>query len=260
MKTKIFSTKSFFLTVFYLVFFEFLSYLFLQNGFLGLSLDDINILYVALFHMLSVLLCCFWLLSFEFRENVYKVLVPILFNISIFIFLYFSISFLLNQFIILLSSLLLFFVFLNLEKEKIKFKFINATSFFSAFLFFFGMYSLIYSETVPYWLTLLFIVSFSSLFLYYKLKHIDAENNYRNLFLILFAIIITEVFLVSLFWPITSIFLKSLVLVVLYYLYWGILDMYLRSFMDKTNLIKYFSIFITIILLVMISLFIKSYF
>jgi len=258
MKFIIFKIKPLFLAFLYLVFFELLSYFLLNRNIFNLYFTQKGIWYFILIDIVLIIFSFLWLMSMQLEKKAFKIIMPVIFNISIFLFLFSSSFFLFHQIVIILSFFLFLSLFINLE-EEVRFKFINAVSFFSAFLFFFGMYFLLYTFHFSYWIIILIIIVFSSSLLYYMLEHIDISVTYRNLFLVLFSIIIAETFLMSLFWPISSLFLKSLILVTIYYLYWGILDMYLRNFINRANLIKYFTVFILILVLIIFSLLVKPF-
>ena len=253
--------KSLFVSVFLLVFFELLSYFLLKDNIFNLYFSARNIWYLVLINVALIVFSCFWVSfpNFLKEERVFKVIIIFLLDLSVFLFLFFSSSFFLNQIIVVASVFLFFPLFRNLGSQDVRFKFVNATSFLSAFLFFFSAYSLLENLFFPYWVTALMIVVFSTLLLYYKLEHTKIDKTYKNFYLILSAIIMVEVFFASLFWPAPSLFLRSLILVATYYFSWGMIDLQTRGVMNRVNVAVYFSIFVFILVLIGLAILIKNY-
>jgi hypothetical protein len=190
------------------------------------------------------------------KENYFHFTLPVLLNIALIGFLFFSPIFILNQVVLIISLIFLNLMFLNIAIGT-KFVFTNIISFFTIFLFFFDAYSLFFVSSFPYWVAMIFVASFSVLILDYKLKHLNLSQKYIYLFVALFSIIISEFFLFSFFWPLKSIFIKSIFLLFFYYLYWGFTDIYIGDRFNPIMTIKYIVLFFILSGLAIGSLFLN---
>ena len=190
------------------------------------------------------------------NKSYFRYILPMLLNFSLLGFLFFSSNFLFNQLIIAISFISFIFIFLNIT-NKTTFVFTNVVSFFTVFLFLFDSYSLFYVMDIPYWISMFIVALSSVMILIYKLKHIKINTNYLYTLVFLFAIIISELFLFSFFWPIQSIIIKSLILLFVYYIFWGFSDLYLNTKLTVSSILKYILFVAIISFLTIGSFFIK---
>jgi len=180
------------------------------------------------------------------KKNYFRYILPALLYLSAFGFIFFSPVFVFNQILVVLSFFLFALIYNDILGDT-RFVFTNLISFFTVFIFFFDCYSFFYVLNLPYWFVIFLVSGFSMLILLYKMKHIDMGKNYLYMFLLLFAIIISEFFLFSFFWPIQSIFVKSLLLLFVYYLFWGLNDLYVNNKFILRNVIKFMIFFVVVL-------------
>jgi hypothetical protein len=234
----------------FLVFGERFLVFFINSNYLSL-LIIINLLVVVIFGLAFLIFNVFDI------KNIYKTILPILLNLGTGSFIFFSPNFAISQFIIFFSILFSIVIFLNFNVPR-RYVFVNLISFFIVFLFYFSFYSALSFSVFPYWLILIVAIIFSNLLLYYKLKSIDLENKYIQLFIVIFDIIIIETFIYLFFIPLKTIFIKSLLLVFIYYIYWSMLDMYVRGKLKRKFIISNFFTFFILLALVFIYLFFRG--
>jgi len=260
MNSYLIKSKSLFVSVLFLVFFELLSYFLLKDNIFNIYLSTRNLWYLVLVNAVLVTFSCFWVSfpNFLKEETFFKTIIIVFFDLSIFLFLFFSSFFLLNQIIVVVSAFLFFFLFRSIGEREAQFKFVNAVSFLSAFFFFFSAYSLLENTFFPYWVVALMVIFFSNLLLYYKLEHTGVDKAHKSFYLILSAIVMAEVFFASLFWPVPSLFLRSLVLVAAYYFSWGMIDIQARGAANRSNIIIYLGVFVLILVLIGVAILAKN--
>ena len=186
--------------------------------FFGFSLVEDYILYIFLGNCFLIFIFFFYIFKTGFltRINLYKSILPILNILATYAFVFFSPNINLGQLSIAACLVSNYVLLISIEKTQ-KVVFINLISFFTVFLFYFYAYSSIIYLVFSYSFMVLLLVIFSSLILYYKVKSIEMDEKYRRIFIITFALIVAEFFLVFFFMPIKSIFIKSLFLVFVYY-------------------------------------------
>jgi len=236
--------------------FEFFSFSVFGGKFLGFFISPDYLNWLIIFDLSAVIILglAFLLYKVFDWENIYKTILTILLNLGTGAFIYFSPNFGIAQVIIFFSILFSFLLFLNLSSMR-RYVFVNLISFFIVFLFYFSFYSALSYSILPYWLILLLAIIFSNFILYYKLRSIALENKYIQLFIIIFDIIIIETFVYLFFIPLKTIFIKSLLLVFIYYIYWSMLDMYVRGLLKRKFILSNFLTFFILLALVFIYLF-----
>lgn len=183
------------------------------------------------------------------KEEIFRLILPFLLNLSFILFCYFSLSFQASQIALFLTIVLNLSLFLEIENKKpnpLK----NIALFFTVFLFFFSAYNFFYSLYFPYWLLIILINLFLIILLYYKLKLFKINKNILFLLLVIPAILFSEASLFSFFIPIKSFFIKSLFLVSTYYVYWAIVEAYLSEKPKLKYLLKNIITFILILVLI----------
>lgn len=191
--------------------------------------------------------------------NAHRAILPFLLNVSLLFYLLVYPTNWINYFIIILVNILFFVNFRPLELGEERGYAINISSFVSWFLFLVSIYSLSGIADYAYWLPMLLLVFFSLAMLWFKAEGLLDDQNQRKLFVVLGALLILEFFLASLSWPIESIFIKSLLMVLAYYIYWSIMYSFLTGNFGK----KHFSYFGWVLFLLLaifaIALLIKTF-
>lgn len=240
----------------YLVLFEVLAFALLEKSIFGFSLGGGYFNYLIGVDILLSLAYYIYGRANKFlkKGKLFKLILPMALNFSAIVFLYFSFSFALDQVVIgavFVSNLLLFWDIENAAKGAFK----NLISFFVLFLFSLAAFNLFYSTVLPYWLLLSFVDIFLVMILYSGLREFNIERNALLLFLIIFAVLVSELFLFSFFIPNGSLFIKSLFMVLGYYSYWSLLELNLRNKANAYSIAKNVLTFVALI----ISVFIYSY-
>jgi len=106
MNSYLIKSKSLFVSVLFLVFFELLSYFLLKDNIFNIYLSTRNLWYLVLVNAVLVTFSCFWVSfpNFLKEETFFKTIIIVFFDLSIFLFLFFSSFFLLNQIIVVVSA------------------------------------------------------------------------------------------------------------------------------------------------------------
>lgn len=257
MKLSFFKKVTFPSIIIFLIVFELFVFSVFSKSFWGHAFGREILPYLFAANTLVLTVLCFLFVLFHFlnRGEYYKTILLILLNFCTIVFLYFSPHMVFAQVAIIFSLISYVLLLLNIEGWD-RVVFVNLISFFTVLLFFFTAYSLIANSILPYWLVILAVILFSVFILFYKLKSIGLEDKFRELFIIIFAIIISEFFLFFFFAPIKSLFIKSLFLVFIYYFYWGMVDLYIRNIFNKKNIIIFFGVFLSLIFVGMLYIFI----
>lgn len=243
-------------------FFEIFSYLLSGKNIWGFSYSDSYALYFVLANVaIFLLLPLYLVVSDTFQKNSILKFIPLaLLDISLFVFSIFSSMpslFIIGQVLFFLSFVVFAFLGSNIENENKKYVFVNFSSFFIAFFCFFTSYMAFYNFSLPYWIIIAVMLIFSVLLMDYKFIHINISKDYRRVLLVIFSIIITEFFLFSFFWPIDSIMVKSILLSLVYYFYWGMIDSYVKKSLRKETILLYIITFVLLSVLSLVSLLIK---
>ena len=193
-----------------------------------------------------------------------KLLLPALLALGVIFLILFETSSLINQIVIWLSVILFYFFFVFYQKvpfseeiskdEALKIRnYFQFAIIFTAFLGFLAGYFLLYMFNLPLVLVTLVMIIVSSILFYYLIWLFEGALNFRQwLFVILLGLLIAEFFFVLAFWPISP-WIASTLLVLLFYLYFGMFHLGMEGKLEISKVWEYL-IVIIIILLVIINI------
>ncbi len=143
----------------------------------------------------------------------------------------------LKEAIIFLFSLLFYFIFADLYTLS-SFRFISFSCFYIQFLFVLSCFLLTDLKILSLPFAFLLIAGSFSASLYYLFWHEHISILESWLYIILFILFSLEIFSILIFWPI-DLFSKTMILIISFYLYWGILFNYLNKMLSPKVLIKF---------------------
>ncbi len=248
--------KSLILTLLNLIFFEVVVF-FLASGDV---LSSTNMGLLGLVDILLIFFSMLWFMTIRGKEKGWMnhLIPPLLINLSVTSFLFFSTSMWFSQVASLVGASLIFLSLYFLEKDSRRRYLVNASAFFAFFLFFASAYSLAIILPQFYYLAGVLAVVLSATFIYYKLSSM-IDDRILVIFLVsLFALLIFEFFIVTISWPVSSPLLKSLALLVVYYLYWGTIEKSFTLNNMKKEVIRHMSVVLIVLFLILVSILIKS--
>jgi hypothetical protein len=129
---------------------------------------------------------------------------------------------------------------------------------YTSFVWFLNAYTIFYTVDIPYWVIIIALAMITGAPMLAEFKKPAASSSHRLISVILYVIILTEFFLFSFFWPVESILIKSFLLLLAYYLYWGAVTKYLEGRFVVKDLLPYFGVFILATIVVFALVIIKG--
>jgi hypothetical protein len=193
-----------------------------------------------------------------------KLIMPSLLVLGTLFLILLESSVLVNQVVILLSSVILY-IFLIFYKdipiskeatarESLKIKnFFQFGMIFTAFLMFLTGYYLLFYYNFSLPIVTVFIILISSILLYYLVWLFEGRLTARGwLFVILFGLLVAEFFFILAFWPTTP-WIACTVLVLLFYLYFGLFHLGMEGQLDIQKVWEYLAV-VGVVLLVIMSI------
>ena len=216
---------------------------------------------------LAFLLAFVWILGPDIvkrkRLKMKKAILPVFLIFGAIFFLLFEPSFLLRQIVIILSisAFILFFVIyrkIPLEKPNDSAnKYVYDLLFFllnlTAFLDYWVIHSIYFNFNIPLWFGMILVLIVSVGLFYYLFWSSGIYSDYILTFTVLLGLVILEVFVNLSFWPV-DFSTKSIILILVFYVFSGLLIIRAKKELNFRNVFEYLIIFIAIFLIIIFTM------
>jgi len=264
MKNLLNKTISFVWAALLLAFFEGLFYLVSGGTMGGYSYADgqqVIIVFINLVIFLSFYAVMIFIRTLQ-REDLLNGIPDLLLNLGTLIFILYNPLSPLCHVVAIASVLILFLkaseVAAMSHDQKGDSHLSSIASAYISFVWFFNTYVIFYTVDIPYWIIIIASIMITGTPMLAEFKKPTVLSSYKFVPIILYAIILTEFFLFSFFWPIESILIKSFLLSLVYYLYWGAAAKYLKGQIVAKDLLPYFGVFVLVMGMVLALVIIKG--
>ena len=192
-----------------------------------------------------------------------KIILPFLLLFGIVFFLLFEPSGFLRQMVIIfgIAAFILFFVIyrrLPLERPKDPQNILVYNGLFfllnlTAFLDFWVIFSIYFNFGLPLWMGMIFILVAALALFYYLFWACGIFADYILPFTVLLGVVILEVFVSLSFWPV-NFATKSIILILVFYLFSGLLILRAKKELTKKEIAEYLILFIIIFLIIIFTM------
>ena len=198
-----------------------------------------------------------WIMQGNWEEGIIRrSILPVLLVMGVLSFGIFMVVPLYKQVVVVVGSICLYFLMLYIDQfpyknflvTRLNFSFVALVA---AYLLFFSISHFSVSLMLPLWILMIIVVFLCFLIFYSVLWASGLERQVVILYSVLLSLLISEIFLVISFWPVDP-SVKSLVLVVAIYIFWGLLSHWLEKVLTTRVVIEHLSIGLFLMALVLI--------
>ncbi|MFZ5392355.1 MAG: hypothetical protein ACOZAR_04170 [Patescibacteria group bacterium] len=208
--------------------------------------------------LLIILAGVLWIMRGNWEDGIIRrSILPVLLAMGVLSFGFFMHMPYYRQVVLFVGSFCLYFLMVYVDQFPYKSFLITRLNFsfvalVAAYLLFFSITNFSVSLQMPLWILMIIVVMVSFLIFYSVLWASGLERSYVMLYTVLLGLMMSEIFLVVSFWPVDP-SAKSMVLVVVMYIFWGLLSSWLEKVMTTRVVIEYLAIGLTLMAVVLLT-------
>ncbi|MFA4931138.1 MAG: hypothetical protein WC570_04730 [Patescibacteria group bacterium] len=185
-----------------------------------------------------------WVMGGNWEEGIIRrSILPVLLSMGVLSFGFFMPITLFQQVVMVMGAICMYFLLLYVDQfpyksflvTRLNFSFVALVA---AYLLYFSIAHFSVSIALPLWILMVVVVFFSFAIFYSILWASGLDRSIVVLYTVLLGLLISEIFLVISFWPVDP-SAKSIVLVVVMYIFWGLLSHWLEKIMSARIVAEY---------------------